>query len=236
MNSKKNKNEFSKRQIIIITVITTLILIFVLGNMIRLPYIGMVTYTKTVPSTELGEYNVQETYKEEICHEENITYNVEWGNIRKECLNKKCIDKIRFCTSTNKYGICDGYQERCNVYKCTFYQLDCRLNLYNLDDKEALFKIEGFVINQNNAKIPLNNITINISSKESKSLSWSFNHSENDPHNCWYDNLVVSNKTICEEAKKSRIVTKRQNISVEKEVITQEPTIRYRTILQTLIK
>ena len=189
----------------------------------------MVTYTQNVPVEKTERYTVKEPIEKE-CEEINLTYELEWGDIKRTCVKEKCLGRYRACITTTPEGICEKYEELCEKYTCTTYQLDCKLNIKNTDEKEGTFRLKAYITNKNDAKTYIKNITINVSAQET--VVWSANHTSNDPYGCWYKDFEPSKKTICENGYKT--ITREKTIIENQEINKQETTIKYKTLFQSL--
>lgn len=192
----------------------------------------MVTYTQKVPVEKTERYTVKEPTITGKCKEINLTYELEWGDIKRTCVKEKCLGRYRACVTTTAEGICDKYEELCEKYTCTTYQLDCKLEIKNTDNENGTFKLKAYITNKNNAKTYIKDLTINVSAQETETAIWSSNHTSSDAYGCWYKDFEPSNKTVCEKGYKT--ITREKTIIENQEIEKQATTINYKSIFQTL--
>jgi len=126
------------------------------------------------------------------------------------------------------------YETLCERSECLKYQLNCKLEIRNEDNADGVFRFKGYVINNNNAKNFVQNVTVNVSERGLGTGSWSFNHSPGNTFSCWSTDMLVSNKTVCDQLTRYRTVTKQRNKTLIQEVEKHTSIELKRTLFQAL--
>jgi hypothetical protein len=230
----KKKTQQDNHKIILYAAITVLVLIILL-SLIKFPYTGMVTYTEKIPVTEIKNIAVKEPYQTKNCYEKNTSYDIKWGNIKRECLKQKCLQKNEICLAMNEFGNCVKSSEICESYQCLDYQINCKLEITNNDIKQTKSSLSSYVMNKNKAKTLIKNIEINLTPHIPKIISWQYNHSQGDVYNCWYNNLIIYNTTKCDQITKIKTTYKQQNITTIKETQKTVEIQGYNSLLNKIL-
>lgn len=209
-----------------------LIVLFFLGNLIKVPYNGSLVYSEKVPVNKVDVYSVTEPFTTPVCNEANLSYNASWGKVERTCIEKRCYDKSRVCLSTNIYGICTKWEYVCTNEQCERYMLKCRLNIMNEDDEKGNFSFDTYSINKNNAKTFIKNLSFEILPKELRAIEWSFNFSSGNENICWYNNLIVSKKQVCYDVARQRTKLIEKNYTDERDLVVNKNITTYISLWQ----
>ncbi|OPY88337.1 MAG: hypothetical protein A4E71_00548 [Smithella sp. PtaU1.Bin162] len=202
---------------------------------IQIPYIEKVTYTENVPVNKVEKYSDTEPYTDNVCNSVDIKYTTKWGQSESSCLQQKCAQNTQDCVETNWLGNCVRYQDRCIRYECEQYRIYCKLDVKNIDDTAGAFSLKGYVIDANNQKIYVQDVSIYVQAQDTVTAIWTYVY--NSPaiiNNCIYDSLKVSQRTKCENVIKTRTVSKERTVVGSEKVERQKEEVKYRTIMESL--
>jgi hypothetical protein len=237
---KINSSLDINRVLLLIIFILSVSFIFIaIGNTLKVPYVGMVTYMEKVPVTEVQEYKIDQPYLVKECNLKsnttNLTYIKEWGDISRTCIKERCTNKNQICISSNEFGTCQTYEELCSSSKCQKYRLECKLDITNTDTEDGIFSFQGYAINKNHVKIFIQNVSVNVTSKETISGIWNIEHTPGDEYSCWYTGFIAPSKSECQYIKKYKSITKTRDVNTKEQYVEkQKEIVRYKTFFEVI--
>ncbi len=175
------------------------------------------TYEKTEVYTESLPFT------EEECEEIPLKYLEEWQNNPRQCINEICDQHEQYCVDKNWLGNCIQFAERCTHSACTKYEQKCDLKIENIDDEPGVWKIEGYIWDDDFNRLGelVKEVQIYVQPTKSNIATWSFVYNAGESKSCSKRIIVVPQKRVCEnviaykDVEKTRAVTKIADVCIK---------------------